>query len=131
LAQPEVAMATLSEPISDIDDFLNPNVVKVVADDAGLAMTFSRSPVPYPRDAEGREVPDGAARHVGIYGFRVSALRRFIALGESSLEGIEKLEQLRWLQASLPLLVLQAEVRVPGGVDTPDDLARVQALFSA
>ena len=131
LAQPEVAMATLSEPISDIDDFLNPNVVKVVADDAGLAMTFSRSPVPYPRDAEGRDVPDGAARHVGIYGFRVSALRRFIALGESSLEGIEKLEQLRWLQASLPLLVLQAEVRVPGGVDTPDDLARVQALFSA
>ena len=131
LTQPEVAMATLSEPISDIDDFLNPNVVKVVADDAGLAMTFSRSPVPYPRDAEGRDVPDGAARHVGIYGFRVSALRRFIALGESSLEGIEKLEQLRWLQASLPLLVLQAEVRVPGGVDTPDDLARVQALFSA
>jgi 3-deoxy-manno-octulosonate cytidylyltransferase (CMP-KDO synthetase) len=131
LAQPEVAMATLSELISDIDDFLNPNVVKVVADDAGLAMTFSRSPVPYPRDAEGRDVPDGAARHVGIYGFRVSALRRFIALGESSLEGIEKLEQLRWLQASLPLLVLQAEVRVPGGVDTPDDLARVQALFSA
>ena len=76
-------------------------------------------------------MPDGAARHVGIYGFSVSALRRFIALGESSLEGIEKLEQLRWLQASLPLLVLQAEVRVPGGVDTPDDLARVQALFSA
>ena len=131
LARPDVTMATLSEPISDIDDFLNPNVVKVVADEAGMAMTFSRSPIPYPRDTAGGDVPTGAARHVGIYGFRVSALRRFIALGESSLEGIEKLEQLRWLQASLPLLVIQANERVPGGVDTPEDLARVQALFSA
>lgn len=131
LAQPDVSMATLSEPIHEIADFLNPNVVKVLADDAGMAMTFSRSPIPYPRHTSGQEVPPGAARHVGIYGFRVSALRRFIALGESSLEGIEKLEQLRWLQASLPLLVIQAKESVPGGVDTPDDLARVQALFSA
>ena len=68
---------------------------------------------------------------MGIYGFRVSALRRFIQLGESSLESIEKLEQLRWLQASLPLLVIPAKESVPGGVDTPEDLARVQALFSA
>ena len=119
VAHPDVSMATLSEPISEIDEFLNPNVVKVVADDAGMAMTFSRSPIPYPRDTAGHEVPKGAARHVGIYGFRVSALRRFIQLGESSLESIEKLEQLRWLQASLPLLVIPAKESVPGGVDTP------------
>lgn len=131
VAHPDVSMATLSEPINEIDDFLNPNVVKVIADDAGMAMTFSRSPIPYPRDTAGHEVPNGAARHVGIYGFRVSALRRFIHLGESSLERIEKLEQLRWLQASLPLLVIQAKESVPGGVDTPEDLAKVQALFSA
>jgi 3-deoxy-manno-octulosonate cytidylyltransferase (CMP-KDO synthetase) len=61
----------------------------------------------------------------------VKALRRFIALGASTLEQVEMLEQMRWLQAGYPLLVIQAMEKVPGGVDTPDDLARVQAHFSA
>jgi len=59
----------------------------------------------------------------------VGALRRFIALGVSTLEHIEMLEQMRWLQAGFPLLVIQAMEKVPGGVDTPDDLSRVQALL--
>lgn len=131
LDNPDVPMATLSEPIEQIDEFLNPNVVKVVTNNAGLAMLFSRAPVPYPRDSDATEVPPGAARHVGIYGFRVAALRQFISLNGSILEETEKLEQLRWLQAGFPLLVIQAREPVPGGVDTPADLARIQALFGA
>ncbi|MGB0997485.1 MAG: 3-deoxy-manno-octulosonate cytidylyltransferase, partial [Pseudomonadales bacterium] len=69
-------------------------------------------------------------RHVGIYGFRVSGLRTFVGLGPSALEKIEMLEQLRWLQAGLKLLIVPAEEPVPGGVDTPADLERVQALWS-
>lgn len=128
--RPEIPMATLSEPLHQANDFFNPNVVKVVTDDDGLALMFSRAPLPFPRDNP-EAVPVAAARHVGIYGFRVQALREFVGLGESRLESIERLEQLRWLQAGRDLLVLAASKAVPGGVDTPEDLARVQALFSA
>ena len=126
---PDMPMATLSEPVESLDDYLDPNVVKVVCNDQDLAMLFSRAPIPYPRETLGRSVPETASRHVGIYAFRVAALRRFIALGASTLERVEMLEQMRWLQAGFPLLVIQAMEKVPGGVDTPDDLARVQALF--
>jgi 3-deoxy-manno-octulosonate cytidylyltransferase (CMP-KDO synthetase) len=127
----DVPMATLSEALHSESEFLDPNVVKVVCNDQGLAMLFSRAPIPYPRDSQGQCLPESAARHVGIYAFRVKALRRFIALGASTLEQVEMLEQMRWLQAGYPLLVIQAMEKVPSGVDTPDDLARVQAHFSA
>ena len=126
---PDMPMATLAEPVESLDDYLDPNVVKVVCNDQDLAMLFSRAPIPYPRETLGRSVPETASRHVGIYAFRVGALRQFIALGASTLEHVEMLEQMRWLQAGFPLLVIQAMEKVPGGVDTPDDLARVQALF--
>ncbi len=122
-------MATLSQPLHSVNELLDPNVVKVVCNDHGLAMLFSRAPIPYPRDSQGRSLPESAARHVGIYAFRVHALRRFIALGSSTLEEVEMLEQMRWLQAGHPLLVMHALKPVPGGVDTPEDLARVQAQF--
>jgi len=130
IARPSISMATLSEPLENIRDFFNPNVVKVVTDDNDLALMFSRAPLPFPRDNP-ETMPIGAARHVGIYAFRVQALVEFVALGESRLEEIERLEQLRWLEAGKDLLVLSASRPVPGGVDTPLDLARVQALFSA
>ena len=126
---PDMPMATLSEPVESLDDYLDPNVVKVVCNDQDLAMLFSRAPIPYPRATLGRSVPETASRHVGIYAFRVGALRQFIALGASTLEHVEMMEQMRWLQAGFPLLVIQAMEKVPGGVDTPNDLARVQALF--
>lgn len=128
--RPEIPMATLSEPLEQVKDFFDPNVVKVLANDEGLALMFSRAPLPFPRDNPST-MPDGAARHVGMYGFRVQALGQFVQLGESRLESIERLEQLRWLQAGKNLLVLSALKPVPGGVDTPADLARIQALFSA
>ena len=126
---PDMPMATVSEPVESLDDYLDPNVVKVVCNDQDLAMLFSRAPIPYLRETSGRSVPETASRHVGIYAFRVGALRQFIALGASTLEHVEMLEQMRWLQAGFPLLVIQAMEKVPGGVDTPNDLARVQALF--
>lgn len=140
-ALPTLEMATVSEPLEALDDFLNPNVVKVVADDSWHAMYFSRASIPFARDslASGTVSEDAWSelqstgriqRHVGIYGFRVNGLRTFVELGLSALEKIEMLEQLRWLQAGLKLLIVPAQEPVPGGVDTPADLERIQALWS-
>jgi 3-deoxy-manno-octulosonate cytidylyltransferase (CMP-KDO synthetase) len=132
---PSVEIATLAEPISSAQDFLDPNVVKVVTDRNDVALYFSRAPIPFPRDdAQQQAVTDAVVqannvrRHVGVYGFRVQALTRFITLTDSRLENIERLEQLRWLEAGGRISVLQCAEAVPGGVDTPDDLARVQRL---
>ena len=134
----DLQMATVAEPLDSFSDFINPNVVKVVTNDQSCAMYFSRANIPYARDAQ-EDMSEQSwvefakankiRRHVGLYAFRVSGLRRFVELGPSILEQIEMLEQLRWLQAGLDLLVVDASERVPGGVDTPVDLERVQALW--
>ena len=134
----DLQMATVAEPLDSFSDFANPNVVKVVTNDQSCALYFSRANIPYPRDAQ-EEMSEQTwielaknhkiRRHVGLYAFRVRGLRRFVELGPSSLEQIEMLEQLRWLQAGHELLVVDAGERVPGGVDTPADLERVQALW--
>ena len=136
-----IEFATVSEPISLAEDFKNPNCVKVVTDDNGVALYFSRAPIPYPRDGEERifddlgkgknslEFDHTVKRHVGIYGFRLAALEEFVALKQSSLERVEKLEQLRWLQAGRDVHVLHSTAALPGGVDTPEDLIRVEALL--
>ena len=140
-ALPTLEMATVSEPLEALDDFLDPNVVKVVAADSWHAMYFSRASIPFARDslASGTVSEDAWSelqstgriqRPVGIYGFRVNALRPFVELGLSALEKIEMLEQLRWLQAGWKLLIVPAQEPVPGGVDTPADLERIQALWS-
>ena len=128
-----VGVGTLCEPLGSPEDFYDPNIVKVVRDRAGLALLFSRAPIPNPRDADISVTQLKQAefrRHIGIYAFRVSALKKFVALGESTLERIERLEQLRWLQAGEPLLVVDASEPVPGGVDTAVDLERIQAVFA-
>ncbi len=133
-------MATLSEPLDTAADFLNPNIVKVVADGHGRALYFSRAPIPFPRDAmagaaaSAQPLDDAtvsAQRHIGIYGFRTAALRTFVGITDSRLERIESLEQLRWLEAGHDLAVLESVTAVPGGVDTPADLARVEAVLAA
>ena len=136
VARTKIEMATLSEPITNRGDFLDPNVVKVVVGDGLRAINFSRAPIPYSRESIDDEelfnafMQSGMARrHIGIYGFRVSGLRGFVSLRESGLERIEKLEQLRWIEAGRDLLVLDVRQRVPGGVDTPEDLARAQKEF--
>ena len=128
LSDEQVRLATMCEPLADLDDLNNPNVVKVVRDAQHDALYFSRAPVPYARD-EGPFIQN-YARHIGIYAYRVEALRAFTSLAVSGLEEIEKLEQLRWLEAGHSIKVLTAPEAVPGGVDTPEDLARIAAQFA-
>ena len=126
-------MSTLATPIGSVEEYLDPNVVKVVAREDGAALYFSRAPIPWHRDgAEGGLVSqtrfDGALRHVGLYGYRVAALKRLAAADACSLEQAERLEQLRALWTGLVLRVAVAAEKPGPGVDTPDDLHRVRAL---
>lgn len=134
-ASPQLDIATLSEPITSVDDFLNPNVVKVLTDIHDRALYFSRAPIPFPRDEMLEDELDaeavrrnGVQRHVGVYGFRVAALARFVKLTDSRLERIERLEQLRWLESGGSIAVLESVEPIPGGVDTPEDLLRVRQI---
>jgi 3-deoxy-manno-octulosonate cytidylyltransferase (CMP-KDO synthetase) len=130
----DAVMATLAHPIHDHADFVNPNVVKVVADEAGYALYFSRAPIPWPRDAFAAQqaMPQalGALRHIGLYAYRAGFLRVYSALDASPLEQFEMLEQLRvlWHGYRISLGVI-AGAPAPG-VDTPEDLERVRRLFA-
>ena len=126
-------VATLCERIERTADVFDPNVVKVVADQRGRALYFSRAPIPWAREAFADGRPRNVAghwwRHIGIYAFRVSALEAFVAWPPSALEEVEVLEQLRLLEHGVGIAVAEAEAAVPGGVDTPADVERVlQAL---
>lgn len=130
LKHPDAAIATLAERIEDAESLFDPNVVKVVCDRAGYARYFSRAPIPYARDAFAvtqAELPKGlpALRHIGLYAYRVGALRRFTALPPTPLERFESLEQLRALDHGLSIIVELAAEPVPAGVDTEADLFRV------
>ncbi len=121
-------MSTLCTPIHDHAELMNPNVVKVVADGQGKALYFSRAPIPWDRDGDAA-APREALRHIGIYGYRVGALKRLSAAPPCELEQIEKLEQLRALWLGMGIAVGVAR-EVPGpSVDTPEDLKRVAALL--
>jgi 3-deoxy-manno-octulosonate cytidylyltransferase (CMP-KDO synthetase) len=135
----ECDIATLCEPITASALLLDPNVVKVVIGAAQRALYFSRAPIPWDREnfqSKGAgQPPERLAegrwwRHIGIYAFRLSGLRRFCALPASELELLESLEQLRALQNGMGIAIAEAESPVPGGVDTPDDLQRVIEIFS-
>jgi 3-deoxy-manno-octulosonate cytidylyltransferase (CMP-KDO synthetase) len=126
-AEPSAGMATLATPVECLEDFLDPNVVKVVTAIDGTALYFSRAPIPWHRDGTGaartgqREFR-GALRHVGLYAYRVGTLRRLTQLPPAELEDIEKLEQLRALQAGIRIVVGRCAERPIPGVDTPADL---------
>ena len=133
--QPLAPVSTAAHAIETVEEFTNPNVVKVVLDAQGLALTFSRAPLPWWRDgfAGGiTQLPAQPAplRHIGLYGYRAGFLRGFPALPPAPLEQCEALEQLRVLWHGHRIAVHVA-ARAPGpGVDTPQDLARVRALFA-
>jgi 3-deoxy-manno-octulosonate cytidylyltransferase (CMP-KDO synthetase) len=118
-----IAMATLATPIADAEEWQNPNVVKVVCDERGDALYFSRSQIPFPRDGG---LPDGALRHIGVYAYRRDFLLKFASLQPGVLEQIEKLEQLRALECGYRIRVVRS-VAPSLEVDTPDDLARANA----
>jgi 3-deoxy-manno-octulosonate cytidylyltransferase (CMP-KDO synthetase) len=134
--RPDCVMSTVAHPIDTLADYLNPNVVKVVLDSASRALLFSRAPLPWWRDGHAGGVitlppAPGALRHVGLYGYRAGFLRRFPTLPPAPLEHCEALEQLRVLWHGERIAVHVAARAGGPGVDTPEDLARVRALFEA
>ncbi|MDA8225942.1 MAG: 3-deoxy-manno-octulosonate cytidylyltransferase [Betaproteobacteria bacterium] len=131
---PQSDMATLCHPIHDQDSQNNPNQVKVVLDQSGHALYFSRAPIPWPRDgweaALQQHDPLPIFRHVGLYAYRAGALRRFCALPPAPLEQIEALEQLRALWHGWRIRVGISETPVAPGVDTAEDLAIARRQFA-
>lgn len=126
-ARPDCVMATVAHALTDASEFANPNVVKLVTDQAGRALYFSRAPIAWWRDGAG--APNQALRHVGLYAYRAGFLRRFPTLAVSPLEQIESLEQLRVLWHGERIAVHVSAERPGPGVDTADDLARVRQLL--
>ena len=127
-------MATAVHPMREARELVNTNAVKVVLDNAGCALYFSRSPIPYARDAfaQGiRAIPRGLPvyRHLGIYAYRAGFLRRFTRLAPSAIERFEALEQLRALAHGYRIAVVLARRAPHPGVDTMADLRRVRRQF--
>ncbi len=130
-----VPMATCAHPIEDAADAFNPNVVKVVLDKQGRALYFSRATIPWHRDAFSADrdaLPAGYVplRHIGLYAYSNRFLQVYPGLEASPLEDIEALEQLRVLWHGYPIAVHVTASAPAAGVDTPDDLARVRAVFA-
>lgn len=125
----EAGMATLATPIAHGAEWDDPNVVKVVADQRSRAMYFSRARIPWPRD--GIKSTGHAMRHIGLYAYRVWALKEFTAAEPCELELQERLEQLRALWLGIAISVASACEAPPGGVDTEDDLIAVRRRLLA
>lgn len=128
-SRPSARMATLWVDLADKAQWMDPNVVKLVARADGSALYFSRAPIPARRDGGW---PEGLARrHVGLYAYRVSALAEWPRLPESPLENSESLEQLRALQAGWEIVCDRAAAPIPPGVDTAEDLESMRRHFAA
>jgi 3-deoxy-manno-octulosonate cytidylyltransferase (CMP-KDO synthetase) len=133
---PSASIATLATPVESLRDFMDPNVVKVVCAADGAALYFSRAPIPWSRDGATTGLSSqveyaGALRHIGLYAYRVGALKRITAMAPSSHEQLEKLEQLRALHAGLRIAVALC-IEPPGpGIDTDADLLRARARAAA
>lgn len=135
-ANPLASMATLCEPIDSADIF-NPNTVKVVTDEAGFALYFSRAPIPYQREgfAPNQQLTvnyhsNMMFRHIGLYAYRVSFLKDYPSLAPTTLEKLEMLEQLRVLYYGYKIHVAESSVNCPGGIDTAEDLEKIRQLFN-
>jgi 3-deoxy-manno-octulosonate cytidylyltransferase (CMP-KDO synthetase) len=137
-AEPDASVATLVEPIEDINSLMSPNVVKVVMNTKGFASYFSRAPIPWPRDhfLHGIDSTKGLPssiqyfRHIGIYAYRVKLLKSFVKWLPAPTELAESLEQLRVLWNGHSIHVDIADEIPPAGVDTQEDLDRVRRLLS-
>jgi 3-deoxy-manno-octulosonate cytidylyltransferase (CMP-KDO synthetase) len=130
----DCSMSTLAHAIDSVEDFANPNVVKVVLDARNTALYFSRAPIAWWRDGftQGMTTLPSPAplRHVGLYGYRVGFLREFPKLAQAPIEVTESLEQLRAMWHGHRIAVHITEHSPGPGVDTTEDLERVRALLS-
>jgi len=123
---PEVQVASLMHPIGDEAMVNNPNIVKVVADNQGYALLFSRSPIPFRRDPTANFTYN---RHIGVYAFRKNALLKFVKWPVSALENMEKLEQLRYLENGVRIRMVSTSV-TGVGIDTPEDLEKARTYLA-
>ncbi|MDH3999288.1 MAG: 3-deoxy-manno-octulosonate cytidylyltransferase [Desulfuromonadales bacterium] len=135
LADASIPMGTVQTPLTSLEEYRNPNVVKVVCDRNGFALYFSRSPIPFPRDYSEDEFAKrwnelACAKHVGLYVYRRDFLLQYPKLETTLLETQECLEQLRALEHGYRIHVAHTEL-VGQGVDTPQDLQRVIELIKA
>jgi len=133
-ANPDAGMATLSTPIQHRDEVFDPNIVKVIANHNNMAMYFSRASIPFHRDATAElsnEQISVYQRHLGIYAYRVSFLKKYTNLPACALENIEKLEQLRVLYYGINIHIEEAKSLPGPGIDTPDDVRKVSQLLEA
>lgn len=126
LQDPSLVMTTLKVSISDPIELLDPNIVKVVTDQNDFALYFSRSPIPYFRDAQ--PVTTHVFKHVGMYVYRKDFLLQFTKMPQSSLEKAEKLEQLRVLENGYKIKVINCPYQGIS-IDTPEDLKKAEALW--
>lgn len=127
---PTTQIATLGKPFESMEAVQNPNSPKIVVDNMGFAMYFSRSVIPYVR---GKEKSSWLThypflKHLGIYAYRKDVLRQVTQLPQSSLEIAESLEQLRWLQNGFKIKVGTTDVETVG-IDTPQDLERAEEFL--
>jgi len=128
----DVFVSTACHSISNHNDFINPNNVKVVLDKNSQALYFSRAPIPFPRDEFAQKMigKEGFYKHIGIYAYRAKFLKNYKDILQAELEDIEKLEQLRILYAGYKIGVVASVDNPMIGVDTPEDLEKVRKLFS-
>lgn len=140
LSDDTLPMSTLMTRIEDVKDWLNPHIVKVVVDQRGYALYFSRSPIPFPRDLQierlesnpfgtKRPLPKRVFKHIGVYVYRRKFLLHFARMKPTPLEKLEKLEQLRALENGHRIKVTAVDYE-PICVDTPADLQKVEAFLS-
>jgi len=128
---PDAAMATLCFPVQSREDWQNPDRVKVVKDHAGMAMYFSRAPIPFVRDNDAAmtNAPKEACIHIGIYAYRAEFLNHYSSLEASSLENYEQLEQLRVLDAGYRIHVDEVSEATAHGVDRPEDVVAMEKIL--
>ncbi len=127
LNDPSLEMATLAHEIS-LEELISPHSVKVVVDQFGQALYFSRLPIPYSRDNAKHSDLSGCLKHIGMYGYRKEFLSRFCSASQCELEKAESLEQLRALSLGAKIQVVTVQQRSIG-VDTPEDVGKVETLL--
>jgi 3-deoxy-manno-octulosonate cytidylyltransferase (CMP-KDO synthetase) len=130
VGDPDVSMGTLMKRISNPEEIVNPNVVKVVTDLNGRAIYFSRLPIPYARDEQAGSSHMTRFKHIGLYVYRRQLLLGYSDLPVGPLEQAERLEQLRAIENGHSIRVVETEYDSLG-VDTPEDFERVSGLFEA
>jgi len=135
---PDAHVATACHPMTDLESIFNPNQVKVVRDQQGYALYFSRAPIPWIRGQFDQTKPNIDAsligqyqRHIGLYAYRYASLKQITAAPACALEQAEALEQLRVLYQGLRIHVVETEYAPEVGVDTKADLIRVQEIFKS